>query len=127
ERVDDMFRLDRYNERLVVRGMALSPDLCELAAAVGGTETREDKEELTRIAGLAKTAAGGDVKANRGTALHKLRERRDRGEDLAFVPPRLWAALEAYCALVDPFDVLVSETFVVNDQLRAAGSFDAVL
>lgn len=127
ERVDDMFRLDRRNERLVARGMAISPDLCELAGALAGLDTREDKEELTRIAGLAKTAAGGDVAANRGTALHKLAERRNRGEDLAFVPPRLWAALEAYTQLMEPFDVLAGEVFVVNDQLKAAGSFDAVL
>jgi hypothetical protein len=124
--VESTFLLDRYNERLVARGMAVSPDLCDLAAVLAGIEEPADKEELTRIAGLAKTAAGGDRKANSGTALHKLRERRDRGEDLAFVPAKLWAALEAYCALMENLTIHASEQFVVCDRWRAAGSFDVL-
>src|SRR5690606_40358156 len=42
ERVDDMFRLDRRNERLVARGMAISPDLCELAGALAGLDRSEE-------------------------------------------------------------------------------------
>lgn len=127
ERVQEMFVLDRHNERLVARGMAISPDLCELVASLAGLDERGDKDEATRIANLAKTAAGGDRKANRGTALHRYRERYDRGEDLAFLGPQQWAALQAWIRLMEPFEQYASETFVVNDRWRVAGSFDVLL
>lgn len=125
--VENTFLLDRHGERLVARGMAISPDLCDLATALAGLEERPDKDEATRIAGLAKTAAGGDRKSNSGTALHKLRERRDRGEDLAFVPAKMWEALRAYIKLMEPFEIHGSEQFVVNDRWGTAGSYDVLL
>jgi hypothetical protein len=74
----DTYHLDRWNDRMIVAGLAARPDLVTLAGAVD----LEDKETLQDIAEQAKTAAGARQGANHGTALHALAERADRGEEL---------------------------------------------
>ena len=93
--IKDTYHLDRWNDRMIAKGMGLRPDLAELARSLDVTE---DKEELQDIAVKAKEAAGGSVGANMGTALHKHCERQDGGEDMSKVqlPRATRADLKAY-------------------------------
>lgn len=93
--ISDTYHLDRWNDRMIAKGMGLRPDLAELARSLDVTE---DKEELQKLAQQAKEAAGGSVGANMGTALHAHCERMDGGEDVLAgrLPKETRADLEAY-------------------------------
>lgn len=75
----DTYHLDRWQLRVVAKGMAIRPDLCELAH---GMDVTDDKEDLQKIADQAREAAGANKGANMGTALHKHCERLDAGESI---------------------------------------------
>lgn len=124
--IEDEYHLSKWGQRNVALGLSRRPDLVALAAAVR-TNEGDDRAALDDIAERAHEAAKGDRGANVGTALHKLSERRDAGEDLSHLPVELAAALDAYSRIMEPFDVLASETFVVHDDLQAAGTFDRML
>ena len=124
--IEDTYNLSRWAQRNVALGLSRRPDLVALAAAVA-TNEGADRAALDEIADKAHEAAKGDRGANVGTALHKLSERRDAGEDLSYLPTELAAALDAYSRIMEPFEVLASETFVVHDGLQAAGTFDRML
>lgn len=124
--IEDTYHLSRWAQRNVALGLSRRPDLVALAAAVA-TNEGDDRAALDEIADKAHEAAKGDRGANVGTALHKLSERRDAGEDLSYLPADLAAAMDAYSRTMAPFEVLASETFVVHDGLQAAGSFDRML
>lgn len=75
----DTFHLDKWNGRMIAKGMGLRPDLASLA---GQYDVTDDKAKLNEIAEKAKEAAGGSHGANLGTALHGYAERLDSGEDV---------------------------------------------
>lgn len=77
--IAETYHLDRWRDRVVAKGMAMRPDLCELAQ---GMDVTEDRDALQEVAETAKEAAGARVGANRGTALHKHCERLEAGEDI---------------------------------------------
>lgn len=126
EVITNPFLIHRAERRQIVWGMSRYESLRMEAQAVAGLEEQADKRELERIAKEAVRAAGGSEAAAKGSALHKLRERRDRGEDLAFVGPKTWAALEAWSAMADCFTWHGSEQFVVCDRWLSAGTYDAL-
>lgn len=68
--------IEAWNERNVVRGLTLRPDLLMLA---NGLEVKKDRQSLNSIAAQAKDAAGSKVAANIGTAYHAFSERVDAG------------------------------------------------
>jgi hypothetical protein len=122
----DDYHLSRWLQRNVALGLSRRPDLVALAAAIR-TNEGDDRGPLDEIAEKAHEAAKGDKGANVGTALHKLSERRDAGEDLSYLPDDLMAALDAYSRCMAAFRVLATETFVVYDGLQTAGTFDRVV
>jgi len=124
--IEDTYNLDLWKQRSVALGMSRRTDLVALAAAVPANEG-EHRAALDDIAARAHDAAKGNRGADVGAALHKLSERRDAGEDLSYVPSELGVALTVYDRLMEPFEVLASETFVVHDNLESAGSFDRML
>lgn len=124
--IEDGYHLSKWGQRNVALGLSRRPDLVALAAAVR-TNEGDDRAALDDIAERAHEAAEGDRGANVGTALHKLSERRDAGEDLSYLPAELAAALDAYSRCMAPLRVLASETFVVHDELQTAGTFDRVV
>lgn len=125
--LESSFLIDRAENRQVVFGLSRRADLVELAQAVDGITETADKEELTRIAGMAKEFAGGNVASNRGTALHKLSERADAGLDLSHVSPELREALAVWRDIVGRFEIHATEVFVVCDRWEVAGTFDRVV
>lgn len=68
--------IEAWNERNVIRGLTLRPDLLMLA---NGLEVKRDRNDLNSIAAQAKDAAGSKVAANIGTAYHAFSERVDAG------------------------------------------------
>jgi hypothetical protein len=124
--VEDTFHLNQWTIRAVVLGMSRREELVARAAAVPENEG-DNRKILQEIGDEAKTAGGGDKGANIGTALHKLAERADAGDDLSYLPGLLKDAIDAYLRCMADFEVLASETFVVCDQLETAGSFDRVV
>lgn len=78
--------IEAWNERNVVRGLTLRPDLLMLA---NGLEVKKDRQSLNSIAAQAKDAAGSKVAANIGTAYHAFSERLDAGLlALGDIPPQ---------------------------------------
>lgn len=124
--IEDTYHLNRWEVRAVALGMSRREELVARAAAIPENEG-EHRDALQEIATEAKTAGGGDKGANIGTALHKLAERADAGEDLSYLPFVLADAIAAYLRWMSLFEVLASETFVVCDPLLTAGSFDRVV
>ncbi len=109
-----------------VLGTAVSPDLAAMAAALGRNYndfTRDQKAALREIAERAHDRSGGNDKANYGTAVHSLTEPDPFG---VAIDPRMAADVAAYeLALSEAgIEVVDAEQFVVNDELRAAGTYD---
>ena len=74
----------------------------------------------------AKEAAGANRKRDLGTALHALTEQLDRGESPT-IPEDLRPDIEAYLKATANLRMCEIEVFVVNDALRAAGTFDRLV
>jgi len=125
--LEDVFRIHRSDLRRVVFALSRRPDYVLRAGAVAGQEDRKDKDELTEVAELAREYAGGNSGATRGTAMHKLSERVDAGEDLSYLSEQELDALRRYRELMASVRVVATECFVVNDGLQAAGTFDRVV
>lgn len=125
--IEDYYTLHRWDERNIVWGMSRGHHLVVRAQGVACQTGRDAVTTLQDIAERAKVIAGADAGALTGTGLHKLSERRDAGHDLSYLDPMTAQCLDAYAALLAPFEVLASETFVVCDALGGAGSFDRVV
>lgn len=138
--LDDGGGLSTWKVRHAVVGVANSPDLAVMIAALGrnlNTFTRDDKAALDAIVDRAHDRSGGNEKADYGTAVHSITEP-DRDFDPLAVdenaarashedkPPSMMRDAAAYDALIVALDVEVvgTETFVVNDELATGGTFD---
>jgi hypothetical protein len=125
--IEDYYTLHKWDERNIVWGMSRGRHLVVRAQAVTAQTGKDNVNTLQDIAERAKLLAGGDVGALTGTGLHLLSERRDAGEDLSYLDPHTMLCLDAYAALLAPFEVLATEQFVISDELGSAGTFDRVL
>jgi len=87
----------------------------------------EGKKPLKELVEKAKTRGGSEDAADLGTAFHGLTEVIDRGGEPAYVPRQLGPWLDAYRETMSRFESVLVEPFVVNDELRVAGSPDRYL
>jgi hypothetical protein len=104
-----------------VLGMARNPDLCWQAAAF-------DDWNDPRMRDLAETAhdrAGGNLKANYGTAMHA---HTDPGADPERIPEVMRDDAAAYHLALRQagLEIVEHEVFVVDDLLQVAGTLDAI-
>lgn len=120
--LEDLYNLQRWQQRMVILGLVDRPDLLLSAAA-----HREDKDKLNRIADDAIEAAKAGASATIGTAIHALCERLDAGQDIGTVPGEYQRDLDAYIEATKPLTVLHSETFTVLDDLRIGGTPDRIV
>jgi hypothetical protein len=118
--LEDTFNLSKWQQRMVAIGLAARPDLLLAVSAHS-----DDKRRLDGICEEAREAAAASSAATTGTALHRLAERLDRGEDLP-VPEAARADLDAYRAATAGIDWLHIETLTVHDGLQVAGTPDRV-
>lgn len=120
---EDLYNVHKWERRQVALGLAARSDLLLAVSA-----HRDEKGELDKLCDAAKEAAGASAASRRGTAIHKLSELVDRGEEL---PPGLdaetRACLEAYAAAMRPFKVKAIEARLVQDRARVAGTTDRIL
>jgi hypothetical protein len=123
--LEDMRKIEQAQQRRIVFGLGRHPELVMRAQAVGSFDG--DRDELAAIAAKAQEFARGDAASTKGTAFHRLRERRDQGEDLSYLDPLTLQGLATWDRLLGPFEVVNSEQFVVNDELETAGTYDALL
>lgn len=133
----DTYNLDRWRERQVAEGLALRDDLVLAVKAMGRPDPIEgwsaaDKKKLNGITRDAMNAAKQTDGGRKGTAMHDLTERLDRGEDLENVvrglPAQAAQSLRAYDFLrrANGWVTVEVERTVVIDELDAAGTFDRV-
>lgn len=121
ETLSDSFGLGRWQQKNVVKGLLLRPDLLSAARVVS------NEGELYEIVDMAAEAGDNHVAARNGTTVHRLTERIDRGEDLpAGLPDNYVAMLEVYDKEMrrHGFEVKSTEGFVVQDKVQCAGSYD---
>lgn len=128
--LQDSYHLDNWKLRMVAKGMGIRPDLVALAANL---DVKEDKEELQDIADKAHEAAGGNVGANMGTALHAYIERVDAGEDLSAegMHAKTRRALDRYQKTMREYgletDPRLMERVVLNYEYGIVGRLDRIL
>lgn len=124
--LSDRFGLEQWGNRNVVLGIAARPDLYALAAS----STAEDKAQLNRIVKDAQEAAKSRSGANLGTALHRICERIDSGEDLDV--PETWRPdVDAYCQTLADNRVRIHrewmERIVIAPKAGVAGTLDRIV
>jgi hypothetical protein len=133
----DTYNLDQWMKRQVAEGLAIRDDLVLAVKAMGRPDpvegwSKADKGKLDSIAKDAMNAAKQADGARKGTAMHDLTERLDRGEDVENVVKGLPAgpatSLRAYAFLrsANGWRNIAIERTVVCDELEVAGSFDRI-
>lgn len=120
--LEDLYNLQKWQQRMVVLGLTERPDLLLSAAA-----HRDDKKQLNKIAEDAVEAAKAHAAATVGTALHALTERVDAGHDIGQVPGEYQRDIDAYIAATANLTVIDSECFTVLDDLKIGGTPDRIV
>jgi hypothetical protein len=120
--LDNKEGLMKWMQRQTVIGLGRRPDLVSMASAVA-TDTRK----LDEVIDEAMKAAESNKAANIGTTLHALSEIVDKGEWPTNLTQEIAADLTAYRDAMAGLEIVGSEHFVVNDHVRAAGTFDRLL
>lgn len=123
--LDKQEALTKWKQRMTAIGISQRPDLIALVQA-----TREDdKKTLDDACEQALAAARSSAAANTGTALHSFTERIDEGVPLEDIiaSDTIKADLAAYRDRMSTVKVLASEVFVVQDEIRCAGTFDRLV
>lgn len=120
--LDDTNALLKWGARQTAIGLSKSHDLIALAATTDPT----DKTTLNKIVSQAQERAASTAAASIGTAIHKAIELLDLGQDTTGLPQQVMRDARAYqrATLTLGLQPLAVETFVVCDQVGAAGTFD---
>lgn len=120
--VEDQSNLIKWKSRMTLLGAAKQPHLALAALAAA-----DNKFELNKLAEKAAEAAGSDVAAMTGTAMHSFTERIDRGQPIGDVPDLYRADVVAYQEATAAMRRLHVEELVVCDEIRAAGTPDIIV
>jgi hypothetical protein len=111
ETLDNQYALNSWKLRQAVRGMGLHPSLGARAASIGTDDPRY-KETLWAVVKEALSAAGTDSGSDNGTALHKVLERADRGEDLSDLPDFFNADIMAYRDAIAQHNITILPEYI---------------
>lgn len=122
--LEDRYNLELWKLRRACWGMGQRPDLTLKACSAHV----DDKLTLDEVSKDAMEYAESSRSATVGTALHKLCERRDRGEPLGNIPEPYEADIAAYDKAMKRFGIehREIETFRVHDNWRIAGTADRI-
>lgn len=129
--LEDGYHIEKWKMRLVAEGVAANEHLMLAIYSVIQDRDPADpesvkaaKKELDALADKAFVAAGGDTSSTKGTAVHLLTEKIDRGEKLDAVPSAYKGDLDAYRYAVNEFGIAGIEKRLVQDELKIAGTAD---
>lgn len=129
--LDDLNMLMAWKQRKTAEGLLRRPDLMTRLAGVlanGNPDTDYNTKRLVNnVCREATEAAGASSGASSGTGFHHLTEAIDRGQEPLFVPASDQPRLDAYRKATAPYEMLDVETFVVCDDVHAAGTFDRLM
>lgn len=122
--LQDTTALTKWLQRQVAIGMGIRDDLAIKARAI-----RDNDKELNSVVEQAMNAAESSRAANLGTAIHAFTEQVDDGAAIDTFPLEYQSTLQAYkdTLAYQNIRVLGKESFVVVDELQAAGTFDRLL
>lgn len=125
----DSYGLNEWQQRMVLRGLALRPDLAAMASTMDVTK---DRKEMNKLVEQAKDAAGQKVAANKGTAVHKFAEETDAGRmKVDAVPESFRPDINAYRAKVREARLTVipemQEKITCLPSYQVAGRLDKVV
>ena len=130
---EDGYHIEKWKMALVAEGVAANEHLMLAIYAVIEDRDPDDpesvkaaKKAIGEFADKAFISAGGDESSTKGTAIHLLTEKIDRGGKLGQVPSAYRADLDAYrqCVEDEGLGVVEIEKRVVHDGVRAAGTAD---
>lgn len=122
ETLEDRSNLETWRLNRAIEGVAASPALAaEIAANVGISEGAAQRRERAIQIGR------GEEAADLGTALHKMTERVERGEEFK-APPPYDADIAAYLSALDEAGLTSEyiECKICSDEWRAAGTADRI-
>lgn len=129
--LDDTEKLTEWEKRQVLLGALVGGE--ELMDRVCDADLidddRERKRTLDYLTGEAKNLSRSNEAASYGTAVHTWTELLDAGEMLLDdVPEDMRPDVAAYQAKLHELGLkrIEAETFVVNDEIQTAGSFDGI-
>lgn len=129
--LDDLNNLMAWQCRKTIEGLLRRPDLLTEAAGILANGDPDNdwptKRDLNNVAERAREAAGASKGSTAGTGFHALTEAHDHGRPPAFVPPADVDRLRKYVEATAHLEMLDIECFVVNDEIRAAGTFDRLV
>lgn len=130
--LEDKSTITPWAQANAVVGMVRQPALMAQVASIASKFDNpwyvpEAKRPLQGLIRDAERAGGGDNASGLGTSLHEFTEIIDSGGSLGYVPAELAPWLEAYESATAPLEVVGIEEFVVDDELRAAGSLDRLV
>jgi hypothetical protein len=125
--LDDKTMLRMWGERQAFKGFALRPEIfaAEVARVVGAPHERTSINTLVE---KAKDLARAEESAALGTAVHALTERNDLGMPTPIMPSIYRADLADWQRVMTLFTrIACVEQFMVNDELRIAGTPDRIM
>lgn len=126
--LDDLSNLMSWKQRKTAEGLLRRPDLItRVAGAMANGDPDTDwptKKALNDICEEAMEAAGASKGRSAGTGFHSLTEAIDKGDEPLFVSEADRVRLDAYKVATEGIEWLDIETFIVNDVVQAAGTFD---
>lgn len=109
--IADTFLLEQWQQRAVAIGMAISPDLCDLASSL--TLDAADRVAGNEVAEKAKERAKSSAGANKGTAFHNLCNQVDGGAPLSsIVLPERRADVRAYRDMMDGYGMRTDPQYI---------------
>jgi len=129
--LDDTYNLDKWKTRQTVLGLLKRPDLLALAATITEPDSAQGKKDLDEICEKAQEAAGTNVKANLGTALHGYCDQLLNGMSGDQIPQQFHADLLAYRRELARLGIkelpYYAERVVFNESFDVSGRFDRIV
>jgi hypothetical protein len=127
EKGSDRFNLELWKNRVVLKGLAIRPELGEEASMM---DVREDKKAMNKIVDRAFDAGGGNAKSGRGTNVHKATELWDEYHDLNRIPAPFHPVIKAYQEALDAHGLTalpeLIERRTVSVRYNVGGTFDRI-
>lgn len=119
---EDTYNIEKWQQRMVAEGLAISPHLLESVASHRG-----DRAKVNELCEAAMVAAGTDVASETGTTAHRVTELVDAGRELVPTPNTLRVA-RTWKNLLDAaglqMDATLMERVVIYPVQRICGKFD---